>query len=233
MFRGVFASFADAERSAPTVKALGYDNSDSAKLYDDLTKRIAAYDYPVLHWMGRLFEGGATRVFDLGGHVGVAYYSYRRYLRYPENLEWKVYDLPAVVEEGRKRAKEQDSFGALKFTVDFRDASDTDVLFASGSLQYLPTRLGALLKTLSTLPSHIIVNQLPVHPHKSYFTLNSIGTAFCPYQIFAEGAFLDELTQAGYECRDRWENPGKRCEIPYPRGYSIDGYAGYYFQRRA
>jgi putative methyltransferase (TIGR04325 family) len=195
-------------------------------------RRIAAYDYPVLLWLQRLFEDEkASRVFDVGGHVGLAYYSYRRYIRYPADLRWTVYDVPAVVAEGIQRASQNDADHQLAFTESFLDGSGSDILLASGSLQYIPAQLGEMLDKLASPPKHVLVNQLPVHPESSYFTLNSIGTAFCPYHIFAERPFLEEVRRAGYELMDRWDNPGKRCDIPYPRGYSIEGYAGFYFRR--
>jgi putative methyltransferase (TIGR04325 family) len=231
LFRGVYESYEEALRSAPTGRHLGYDNPGSAKLYERLIHRIAAYDYPVLLWLQRLFDERAKRVFDFGGHVGIAYYSYRKYIRYPLDLRWTVYDLPAVVAEGIARASQQDSDRQLSFTQRFVDGSGSDVMLASGSLQYLPTSFGDMLAKLTSPPRHILVNQLPVHPKSSYFTLNSIGTAFCPYHVFAERAFVDELRRAGYELEDRWDNPGKRCDIPYPRGHSVEGYAGFYFRR--
>src|SRR5215471_1628225 len=177
LFRGVYATYGEAAESAPRGRPVGYDNEGSAKLYGDLATRIASHDYPAMLWLQRLFDDGSKNLFDFGGHVGITYYAYRKYLRYPAGLRWRVYDLPAVVAEGVERAMQRDRERQLSFSERFGDASGADILFASGSLQYIPSRIGDMLVGLSDRPRNIVVNQLPVHPEKSYFTLNSIGTA--------------------------------------------------------
>ena len=41
-------------------------------------------------------RAGARRLFEFGGHVGVAYYAYRSHLTLPEGFSWTVCDVPAV-----------------------------------------------------------------------------------------------------------------------------------------
>jgi len=48
IYRGIYSSYAQALRSAPTSKPIGYDNSDSATIYHERTERILPSDYPVL-----------------------------------------------------------------------------------------------------------------------------------------------------------------------------------------
>src|SRR5262245_46295825 len=65
LFRGVYATYAEAEQSAPPGRPIGYDNSSSAKLYGDLTARIASHDYPMMLWLQRLIDQGVRNVFDV------------------------------------------------------------------------------------------------------------------------------------------------------------------------
>ena len=53
-----------------------------------LLEQVNPRDYPLLFWFSELFREGATSVFDFGGHIGVKYYAFQRYLPYPDNLRW-------------------------------------------------------------------------------------------------------------------------------------------------
>jgi len=73
LYRGVFRDFTDARRSAPDQALTGYDHSEAARMYDGRLARVFPSDYPVMFWLAKLFPPGVS-VFDLGGHVGIAYY---------------------------------------------------------------------------------------------------------------------------------------------------------------
>ncbi len=231
LFRGIFESFDAAQRSAPETRPLGYDNAESASMYLDRTRKTYPTDYPVMFWLQKLLANGCTRVFDLGGHIGVSYYAYRKYLNYSPSLQWAVHDVPAVMAQGRKFAAEKDKDGHLTFCDRFDDVEGTDVLMALGSLQYLPEALVDRLRRLRAPPKHLILNLMPLHEKHSYFTLQSIGTAFCPYRITAVGEFLRSFEDFQYKLVDSWENPDKSCEIPFFPKHSLDRYHGFYFCR--
>ncbi len=169
LFRGVFPTFEAAQQAAPASRPVGYDNPSSAAMYADRTRRIHSHDYPTLFWLGKLLAEGCTRVFDLGGHIGLSYYAYRDYLDYPAGLRWLVHDVPAVVENGRRIAAEQGA-GALSFDERFESAEGQEVLFSAGALQYLPQTLAERLAQLASPPRHLVLNLLPLHDRLSYFT---------------------------------------------------------------
>jgi putative methyltransferase (TIGR04325 family) len=233
MFRGVFDTFADAERSAPEQRILGYDNPDAAKMYIERTRKIYPTDYPVMFWLTKLFAEGNKSVFDLGGHIGVSYYAYKRHLAYPQGLSWTVHDVPAVMAEGRRFAAEKDREQRLRFADDFSEADGHDILFALGSLQYLPETIDERLAKLAHPPKHVLLNLTPLHDKHSYFTLQSIGTAFCPYRITAVPTFLKAFESLGYRLVNHWENPDKSCEIPFFPEHSLHYYHGFYFVRES
>ena len=230
LFMGSFESFAAAQAGAPPAKAVGYDNAEKAR--DFYSHQIYFYDYPALFWIGRSLEDGMRSVFDLGGHVGIKYYAFRRVLSHPEKLRWTVCDVPGVVKTGRELAAERGSAEHLSFTTDFHDASGFDVLFASGSLQYLPQRISEILASLPVKPKRVIVNTAAVHPERTLFTLNSIGFAVCPYRIQHHDELLAELADAGYKRRDGWRNEGKPIEVPFVEGGDKPFYAGCCFDLR-
>ncbi len=231
LYSGVFDSFAAAQASAPPARAVGYDNAASAGLYRERIRALRASDFPSLFWMQRLIQGGARRVFDLGGHFGISYYALALRSELPSDLDWCVYDVPAVVTSGREYAAQHDADGRLRFTGDRQGADGADVLLASGALQYLDYSLAELLRTLSRPPRELVICQTPLHPSLSFFTLQSMGTAFCPYRVSAEPRFVAELAELGYHVVDRWESLEKRCRIPFRPGYSLDRYTGLVLRR--
>jgi putative methyltransferase (TIGR04325 family) len=233
LFRGVYGSYEEALATAPASLPKGYDNPASAGMYLDRTRKTYPTDYPVLFWLQKLVREGRRRIFDLGGHIGVSYYAYRRYLDYPADLTWRVHDVPAVMEQGRRHAAEKDAQRQLSFADDFADARHAEILLAMGSLQYLQDTLAERLAKLAARPPHVIVNLMPLHERASYWTLQSVGTAFCPYRITAAGEFLASFEKLGYALVDTWENPDKKCPIPFHPGHSLDRYHGFYFRRSA
>lgn len=231
LFRGVYPTFEAAMASAPATRPHGYDNPGSAAMYMDRTRRTYPTDYPVMFWLQKLFAQGATELFDLGGHVGVSYYAYRKHMDYPARLRWRVHDVPAVMAQGRTLAAQRDPDGRLGFCEAFAEAEGADVLTAQGSLQYLPETLPQMLARLARPPRHLLVNLMPLHERHSYFTLQSIGTAFCPYRVTASGEFLKSFDAIGYQLVDSWENPDKKCLIPFHPEHSLDRYHGFHFRR--
>jgi len=224
LFMGSFESFAAAEAGAPPSKDVGYDNAEAAKtLY---SHQIYFYDYPALFWIGRSLDDGMRSVFDLGGHVGIKYYAFRRMLNYPPDLRWTVCDVPGVVKTGEELAAQREATAQLNFTTDFHNASGYDVLYASGSLQYLPLRISEILAALPVKPKRIIVNTAAVHPDRTLYTLNSIGFAVCPYRIQHHDQLLSDIAEAGYRRRDAWRNEGKPIEVPFVDGGDKPYYAG-------
>mgnify|MGYP003674545339 FL=1 len=224
--RGVFDSHAAAAAAAPSSLPLGYDHEQAASMYRDRIRKIFPADYPMIYWLGRAFAGGARQVFDLGGHVGVSYYAYQRYLRYPEGLRWQVNDVPAVNTLGGELSGMLDKLGAISFVDAFDEAAQADILFSSGCLQYLEQTLAQKLAALPNRPKWLLLNLLPLHETAAFWTVQNIETAFCPYRIQQKQAFFDALHELGYRTLDTWENPEKHCEVAFDPEHSLDRYFG-------
>jgi len=232
LFHGVYSTASAATAAIPPTKPAGYDHDAPAAMYEERTRQIYVSDYPVLFWLSRLLTEQCSRVFDIGGHIGVGYYAYQSYLQYPSALRWRVSDVPAVARRGSELAKTMDPSGHLSFTSELNEADGFDILFASGSIQYLPLTLGQLLANLKSKPRYVLVNLLPLHAGETYFTVQNIGTAFCTYRVESHAAFVSGIVAAGYRLRDGWENLDKRCTIPFQAAhYSLDRYHGFCFER--
>jgi putative methyltransferase (TIGR04325 family) len=229
LFRGVYASFEEAQRTAPPTKPTGYDNPGPAAMYRDRPKALPLSEYPVLFWLSRTVPG-AKRLFDLGGHVGVKYYDFRTRLELPAGFTWQVMDVPAVVDAGRQLARETGAT-VLDFTSRREDVDGADVLYASGSLQYLEKPLHEIVAPLAAKPRHIIINLTPMHAGPAFYTLQSIGTAFCPYRIEDRPALVAGLGKLGYQLVDEWTCPEKDCPIPFHPDKSVSGYTGMVLRR--
>ncbi|MEC5217046.1 putative methyltransferase (TIGR04325 family) [Actimicrobium sp. GrIS 1.19] len=224
--RGVYHSYAEAAAAAPTTLLLGYDHAGPAGMYRDRIERVSPGDYPMMLWLQKAFAAGVTRVVDLGGHVGVSYYAYQKYLDYPDGLRWQVFDVPAVAAAGCEIALERDPSGHLSFIDSFAPAAQADLLFTSGCVQYLEQTLAEKLAALPRQPEWLLVNLLPLHDSLAYWTVQSIGKAFCPCRIQHKASFFSALEQLGYQVLDVWTNAEKQCEIAFAPEHSLNGYVG-------
>ena len=226
-FRGVYPDFATAIASAPSGRPTGYDHEAAGQMYSD--RPVFPEDYAVLFWLTPLLQRGLS-VLDFGGHAGGMIDAFRILPSWPKDVSWTIYDVEAAVRHGidlnASRPKPQPNF-----VTQLEDADSAEVLLASGSLQYCDTSLPEILGELRSMPSHIIINQIPLHETDEFVTLQNIGTAYCAYWIRNRGRFMKSLMQAGYELVDMWENPGKNCFIPtYPR-QTRPVYFGAYLRR--
>jgi putative methyltransferase (TIGR04325 family) len=228
--RGVYATRDEAGASAPRTMPLGYDHPAAGDLYRERLEQVYPGDYPMMHWLAEAFAAGVTRVFDLGGHVGVSYYSYQRYLKYPDGLRWELFDVPAVAARGRALAAERDARGALSFVDDLGRIAEAELLFTSGCLQYLEESLPELLARQATLPPRVLMNLIPLHPEFDFWTVQSIDHAFCPYHLQRDAPFFTAMERLGYRLVDRWINAEKRCVVKFRPEHSVQGYVGAAFR---
>jgi putative methyltransferase (TIGR04325 family) len=230
-FRGVYASFAEAQASIPATAKVGYDHDAMAGLYRHRMDKANPSDYAVLFWLKGIIDARSF-VFDFGGHVGVAYHGWRNYLGYPPGMRWLVHDVPAIVKVGAELARDRPSEG-LAFTSDLAGARGCTIFLAAGSLQYVDESLPALLARTGTLPRHLIVNKMPLYEGPTFVTVQSTGRAFHPYRIYNRAEFVAEVVALGYRVVDDWNNREQYCEIPFAHDRDIDAYSGYYFVRDA
>lgn len=226
-FRGVFKSFNEARLSAPGTKPVGYNNIDSARLYKERTERIYSTDYPVLYWMKNLSEQFET-VFDFGGHVGIHYYTYSKFIDFNSIYTWTVCDVESVTTEGKILAVHKKA-EKLNFVNNINSADGHDLFLANGSLQYLEWELHDKLRAMKSPPKIVIVNMLPLHESLRTITLQSIGTSFCPYLIRKESNFIKGMQDFGYTLIDRWNNEEKSCHIAFEPERSLRHYKGMIF----
>jgi putative methyltransferase (TIGR04325 family) len=230
---GIFQNWEQAASAAPETRPLGYDHVAGSLMYRDRLVTIYPSDYPMMLWLQKALFEGVRKVFDLGGHIGLSYYAYQKVLQLPADLSWVVHDVPAVMQAGRQEAVQLDPMHRLSFSDDFLDAAQADLLFTSGCLQYLQETLAQRLGALPRRPQWVLVNLLPLHEEHEFWTVQSIGTAFCPYRIQQAHTFFADMSHLGYQPLDTWENLEKSCWIAFDPEHSLDRYHGVAFQLNA
>jgi putative methyltransferase (TIGR04325 family) len=227
LFRGLYPDYAAARAATPAGRPIGYDNPETAWRVAHERHRIFDTDYPMLFWLGRLFPA-ARRVFDLGGNVGISYYAWRRYLDYPEGLDWLVCEVPNVAEAGRKLAGQEDAPG-LRFTTTHEELASADVLISAGALQFIEDPFAILASV--RLPRHVLLNKTSLYDRDDAATVQTVGSAFCPYHLFNRARFLAFFERRGYRVVDAWTNPGMTARIPFHPGHAVGAFSGLYLTR--
>lgn len=230
-FRGAYPDFASARAAIPPTAPAGYDHAAMRGMYRLRMDAPCESDWAVLFHLRELLRAGDP-VLDLGGHVGLSWYGWRRHLPVLDALRWQVCEVPEIAAEGRALAAERGA-QALSFISRPEDGCGARLLLAAGSLQYIDRGLPELAATLGPGLAHVIVNKLPVHDSAEYVTVQSTGRAFHPYRIFARTAFVDAMAAAGWRLVDAWKNREQSCVVPFHRGLDVEAYSGFRFDRAA
>lgn len=231
-YRGYYATHDAVERAISANRRIGYDHVEAAEMYLHDLRRVKTSDYPMLFWL-RAFLSDNSRIFDWGGNLGQSFYTYATFLHFPIGLRWVVCDVPAVVDAGRRIAKELDVHG-LSFTSDLSSSEGCDVLIASGSLQYISVSLASVLRASRTKPRVVFVNRTPVHPIRDFYTIHDIGPIVASYHIFREADLIGSIEAEGYVLKDRWVCHGPpSVRIPFHPDGTVEHYSGFYFHRIA
>jgi putative methyltransferase (TIGR04325 family) len=140
-------------------------------------------------------------------------------------------DVPAVNEAGREFARTRPSEG-LSFTSNLEDATGADLLFTSGTLQYVPDTLADLLSKLGDAkPRHILANHTALGDGPTFFTLQSLGPVVRPYRVQNRKEFLAGLEALGYRAKDAWECPESGINVRWHLRHRIKVYIGFFLER--
>jgi putative methyltransferase (TIGR04325 family) len=233
-YDGVFSDFKSARARMPREDSPGFEATPSISEYIEIkSKKAYAYDYPVIWWLQRALESGASTIMDIGGSVGVHYHAYEHYMAMPGNLTWLVVELAPIVAIGRELAAKRGSV-ALSFTDDLKHAVTrvaSDIWISIGALQYVEhARPARLLKACRVRPKHILFNKLPLYDGEDFVTLQNIGEgAYAPVYVYNATRFIQDIESFGYTLLDRWEVPERSMLIPGHPERSFPSFSGLYF----
>lgn len=231
---GVFSDFEAARAHIPQASRDAFDAAANVSEYIDVrSKRVFAYDYPVIWWLQRAFEQGAATVLDIGGSVGVHYYAYQKYVTMPDQLAWEVIEVPAIAGIGQELAIKNGA-SALTFTDDVERGiarAAHDIWLSSGTIQYIEdARPSRLLKGCGVRPKHILLNKLPLYNGADFVTVQNVGGgAYVPSQVYNAGRFIQEVEALGYTLIDRWDVHERSMFVPGHPERSFPSFSGLYF----
>ena len=230
LFAGVYESYAAADRAIPDSRKHGWDNQEAASRYMFQIDYMLPTTYATFFWLSKLLQPQST-LLDYGGNIGLSYYGYVKRRELPAGAHWVIVELPQLVAIGTKMAQRQKA-AQLEFATDLTSAPACDILLSAGALQYMENSVPGLLEKMAARPKHVLLNKVPLHRERSYWTLQNFGNAVSPYRIYKEDEFLGYFEKAGYVLRDRWAVPELSCAIPFhPREY-VKEFAGMYWERK-
>ena len=230
-FCGVYENFEQATNAAPKVKPTGYDSANSQEWYNNKLKDLLLEDYPVLFWLRTALQDSHS-LFEIGGHVGEAFYAFSRVLSYPPDLQWTILDVPSINAWGRDLAEKRGKTN-LHFVEHVNQVDGADIVFAAGSLQYIDQpSLPGMIAAFRHKPKHILINITPVYDGPSFVTVQNIGTVYCPYRVFNREELISALDKLGYALIDSWKKPRVFRIKWHPECY-FENYSGFYFRMRS
>jgi putative methyltransferase (TIGR04325 family) len=227
---GVFADFNEAWSVAGRRTHAGHDHPDAVALHLELSKELRPSDYAVLYWLCQI-RSGDLRIFDFGGNAGNLYYSYSGYLhREGSNITWTVFDLPKVIDEGRRIAAERHA-SSLRFTSSLNDCDGADVLLVSGAFHYWEQSVRQFLEEFRELPRHIILNRTPVRESgPAFITVQRTDSYAVPCLVRNAAEMIAEFAASDYVVVDQWKAFELALTLPLFPERSVPHYSGFYFR---
>lgn len=222
---GVYRSHAEAAAAAPKSWDIGWDNDKAF-----FSEWVQPSFYASLYWLSRVLWPGSVLV-EFGGRYGGAYVEYTRREAFPHNAQWIVVDVPAVIRTALDKQLNHDKPG-LSYRTDFHSLPHVDVLFSAGSIQYLDSDVAALVAMITAQrPKHVLLNNFALTTGPGFWSLQHLGAAMAPNQIFNDGEFLGAFAAAGYRLLDRWDVAELNCQIPFEPRRHIKAFAGVFLER--
>jgi putative methyltransferase (TIGR04325 family) len=229
--RGVFGSFDEACVAARRTGLAGHEDPSLVALHLELARSLRPSDYAALFWIMAI-GGGQFRLFDFGGNAGNLFYSYSPYLEQLGTVQWTVYDLPAVVEQGRRIAEERKA-GRLRFTTSLSDFSGDQVLLVSGAFHYWERTVSEFVEQFPAHPEHVIINRTPVHKtSRTFVTVQRTPKCAVPCVVRNDTELTSGFESAGYGLIDRWDALELQLKPPLFPDRWVPHYSGFYFRRR-
>ncbi|PWJ22175.1 methyltransferase, TIGR04325 family [Jannaschia seohaensis] len=211
-FSGVWDTREAALAALPAAEARGYDDPDIAEVSFEAMCNREVWDYPVLHWLSRWLPD-APRLLDAGGHMGTKRIALGALLPL-EGVTWTVLDTPGIV----TAARAAQAAGRIPADLSFVDAPErapeTDLLLASGLMQYVDRSLTEVIAALPAPPRHLLLNKVALRDGPQIVTHERLDAVRVPYRIRARADWQAELDRLGYDLVDTWRIPDLSHRIP-------------------
>ncbi len=173
-FRGVFGSWADAERSAE-----GYDAEQILQKVRTSTLKVVrgqaacerdsvlfakpAFPFPLIAVLQRAAQEnqGNLTVLDYGGALGSSYYQCREFLCGFKTLRWYIVEQPKFVACGQREFQNDILYFCESVEASIAEAHPQVVLL-SGVLQYLAEPVQLLNQLVAIGAAFIVIDRTPI-----------------------------------------------------------------------
>jgi len=227
-YRRSFSSFDEAKSCSAKFINAGHEHEDDIRMHLSSSRAARESDYPVFFYLSQS-EKPLRSVFDFGGNIGNLFYCYQNYLNLPQDISWKVYDLPELRQAGQNIAAERGE-SRLRYVDGLDQLDPADLLLASGSLHYFESSLPQLLAQAKRLPSRVIVNRTPFSNAEDLITIQDNGSFLVPCKLHNKQKFVDGMATLGYKLRGSWPVAERALYVPLHPDCSSATYFGFYFE---
>jgi putative methyltransferase (TIGR04325 family) len=229
MPHAVFDSFEEARSESARLYPASHEDQAIIDGNFALSLQRRSSDYPVLFWLSHIARTRPVRVFDFGGGAGQTFYQYEPLLGSLLG-HWTVYELPMLVEQGRKIAAERGA-KALRFTDSMRAAADHDVFLALGAIHYWEGSIAELARAHGGLPDHVIISRSPFRAQGSAFITLQTGAHWgVPCLVRNLRETIEEFAALGFATVDQWQVQEKTLHVPLLPDHEAP-YEGLYLSR--
>ena len=230
-YRRPFRTLREAENAIARYSAGGHSNPDNARIHLDLAKAARPSDYAALFHMRALLPE-LRHIYDFGGNAGNLYYCYSKYLDFPLDLQWSVYDLPPMLAVGRQVANGRGE-RRLRFTGRWDEAAGADLLIASGSLHYFPKPLPEMIAGLKEMPRYVFVNRTPLVEGRTAAAVQDAGSFLVACLLYNRSDLIRGFEMAGYELVDSWRAEEMAVSVPCYPEYCVPAYSGMFLRLKS
>lgn len=143
-----------------------------------------------------LSDRQTCRVLDFGGGTGIVYYLIRLFLINLDGLNWHVVDNKNLTRIGEKYRSDSDN---IVFTEDLPETGNYDIVFMSGSLQYVIGYPELVMKMFSYQPDFVVVTRVTAGDFEEYITCqNNIQGGKAPCMFIDVNKLIGLFEENGY-----------------------------------
>ena len=226
-----FASLKDAEAAIAGYEGDGHSNLACAINLIRTMEEATASDYAALFYLQPVLPSLRT-IFDFGGSIGNLFYCYAKYLDFPADLIWTVFDVPENVDFGEKFARDRGE-QRLRFTACLGDGDGVDLFLATGALHYFETPLPDIISEFQKKPRYVLVNRSPMADGRPFATVQDGGVYRVACMLHNRDALIRKFDDAGYEILGNWRAAERSLIIPFYPDRSVHAYSGMFFRLRS
>lgn len=228
-----FYKFSDHSDAARKM-SLYSDKKSFIKLIDYLidkfpNNKIPHYDYPFLYHLVQLKNKEDIKYIfnDIGGSFGLHFNAVQKCV--PSIIDsWNIYEEKNTYQIIKNFKHDP----ILYFHENVYKYNDCDVLYCSGTLQYLDFKNPKeLIIACEKKPKYIFFNQLPldINIDNNIYTLQNIFESIVINTVFPKDKFIKSVESCGYQLIDEWNDFSAGCNI-INGNYSLPHYTGQFYK---